>query len=125
MLISSWYTINGTAAGPRTVRSSSNQFFIENCVALTILLHELCEVTSSFLRTAWTAQFLSKNRRAEACGASTFYDPRVPPVTEVKPVPPVPVTIVTKDLPPAPHPLNLYQTCPTLVSKLAVPAIPP
>ena len=90
---------------PRTDHSSLNRFFIENCVALTVLFQELCQVTSSFSRTVSTAQFLSKNCRAEVCGASIFYDPRVPPVPEVKPVPPIPVNIFTKYFPPLSWPL--------------------
>ena len=46
---------------PRTDHSSLNRFFVENCVALIVLLHEQCEATSSFSRTVSSDQFFSKN----------------------------------------------------------------
>ena len=94
-----------TFSRPRTDHSALNRFFAENCVALTVLLHELCKATSSFSRTVSTAQFLSKNCGAEVCGASIFYYPWVRPVPEVKPVPPVRVSIFTKYFSPLSWPL--------------------
>ena len=46
---------------PRTVHSSLNRFFLENCVVLTVLFQELCQVTSSFSRTVSSDQFFFKN----------------------------------------------------------------